>query len=148
MQSTVADELIQVVEGATERLRSLSDSEVSTKPAPGEWSKKETLGHLIDSAVNNHHRFIRAQEAGEFVFPEYEQDDWVSLQDYNASTWPELIELWRLYNRHLAQIIRRIPKEKLKVVCRIRPYEPVTLGYLVEDYLVHLKHHLGQLGAV
>ena len=81
MQSSVAEELVQVVENASERLRRLSDSKASLKPAPGQWSKKEILGHLIDSGVNNHHCFIRAQQVEEFIFAGYEQDHWVSHQD-------------------------------------------------------------------
>ena len=106
----------------------------------------EILGHLIDSATNNHHWFVRALQVEGLVFPPYEQEDWVRLQDYNSTAWESLVELWRLYNYHLAHVIRRIPGDRLEVVCRIGPHEPVTLGYLVEDYVVHLKHHLRQLG--
>jgi adenylosuccinate lyase len=67
------------------------------------------------------------------------------VQDYASSSWEELIEFWRLYNRHLAHVIRRIPEERLNVSCRIGPAEPVTLGFVVEDYLTHLKHHLQQI---
>lgn len=148
MQTQTADELIQVVEVASQRLGRLSDSEVSVKTDEGKWSRKEILGHLIDSATNNHHRFVRAQQVEEFTFPKYEQELWVKQQGYDESSWHELIEFWRLYNRHLAQVIKRIPDEKLEVVCRIGPYEPVSLRYLVEDYLIHLKHHLNQLGVI
>jgi hypothetical protein len=147
MQAHVADELSQVVETASEMLGRVSEEAALTKPADGKWSKKQILGHLIDSAVNNHHRFVRAQEVEELSFPRYEQKHWVDVQGYEESSWTELIELWRLYNRHLAQVIRRIPDGSLKVACRIGPQEPVSLEFLVEDYLVHLKHHLGQLGA-
>jgi hypothetical protein len=42
-------------------------------------------------------------------------------------------------------VIRRIPEDKLRIVCTIGPYDPVSLGFLVEDYLVHVEHHLAQL---
>lgn len=146
--ASVADELIRVVESAATRLHSVSPAESVESRSPGKWTKQEELGHLLDSAVNNHHRFIRAQEVEHLVFPKYEQDSWVSLQAYQDSDWPELIELWRLYNRHLAQVVARIPQEKLGHICTIGPYEPVTLRFLVEDYLAHLKHHLGRIGAL
>ena len=145
MGNGVANELMNAVEAAAPKLAALKDKVVSRKPAPERWSVKEILGHLVDSAANNHQRFIRAQEVDVLVFPKYEQDSWVSKQDYNNSSWPELVELWRLYNRHLAQVISRIPEEKLAVECRIGPNEAVTLQYLIEDYLAHLKHHLDQI---
>ena len=145
MTTDVADELLRVIEASSEALIRLADSEAAHRPAAGKWSKKEILGHLIDSATNNHHRFVRAQQAEEFTFPKYEQEHWVSSQGYEERPWPELVELWRLYNRHLAHVIRRIPKEKLRVICKIGPDEAVSLGYLVEDYVVHLKHHLRQM---
>lgn len=145
MNESVADELVKTVDAAAARLRELADQQVSRKPAPDRWCVKEILGHLVDSAVNNHHRFVRAQEVGSLEFPKYFQDSWVSRQGYSDSDWPPLVELWRLYNRHLAHVVRRVPAAKLVVVCRIGPYEPVTLGYLIEDYLVHLQHHLRQI---
>jgi hypothetical protein len=145
MVTGVAEELLRVVEASAERLRAVGEAEAAASPAEGRWSKKEILGHLIDSAANNHQRFVRAQEGAEYTGPRYEQEHWVGSQGYAASSWPELIEFWRLYNRHLAQVIRRIPEERLGVSCRIGPAEPVTLGFVVEDYLSHLKHHLRQI---
>jgi hypothetical protein len=145
MMMQIANELLRIVDAASINLNGFSETQAAFKPASGKWSKKQLVGHLIDSAVNNHHRFVRAQEVREFTFPKYEQEHWVNVQDYNASSWSELIELWRLYNRHLAQVIGRIPEDKLEVICRIGHYEPVTLGFIVEDYLAHTKHHLVQL---
>src|SRR5262245_9144157 len=145
MATDVAGELLGVVEAAAESLRRISDPEASQRSALGTWSKKEILGHMVDSAANNHHRFVRAQQAQELTFPAYEQEHWVSSQGYEERPWPELIDLWRLYNRHLAHIISRIADEKLAVMCAIGADKPVSLGYIVEDYLVHLKHHLQEL---
>ena len=146
MLTVIVNELLAVVEDASTRLRGMSSADVSVSPAEGKWTKKQILGHLIDSATNNHHRFVRAQEVTELEFPKYEQEHWVNAQAYNDCRWEELVELWRLYNRHIAHMMARIPSEKLSVVCRIGPYDPVTLGFLAEDYLRHLKHHLNQMG--
>jgi len=146
MRIGVASELVRVVEAASESLSRIGDAEASVKPDSGKWSKKEVLGHLVDSAVNNHHRFVRAQQVEELTFPKYEQEHWVAVQGYTERPWPELIELWRLYNRHLAHIISLIPEESLAVTCVIGPSEPVSLSYLIDDYLVHLRHHLQQIG--
>jgi DinB superfamily len=145
----IANELVGAVETASAKLKLLHETEVTLKPTPNKWSKKEILGHLMDSASNNHQRFVRAQMidgAGEFAFPGYEQDDWVRRQDYNSKPWTELVELWRLFNRHVAHALRSIADDKLETHCRIGSGEPVTLGFIAEDYLTHMKHHLEQLG--
>ncbi len=145
MPEDVAKELIAVVEAALPRLTALSEARVTHRPAPGRWTIKEVLGHLIDSAANNHQRFVRAQFVGELTFPKYEQNEWVQAQNYNAIEWPELIEFWRRYNLHLAHVIQNIAAEALGVSCRVGDYEPVSLKFLTEDYVVHLKHHLAKI---
>ena len=145
MPENVAKELMAVVQAVLPRLTALSEAMVTHRPAPDRWTIKEVLGHLIDSAANNHQRFVRAQFVSELVFPKYEQNEWVQSQNYNAIEWPELIEFWRRYNLHLAHIIRNIAPEALGVRCRIGDYEPVSLEFLTEDYVVHLKHHLAKI---
>jgi hypothetical protein len=141
----IAEELIEVVESCAARLAVLSADSVTHKPSPARWSIQEVIGHLVDSASNNHQRFVRAQQADELVLPDYEQNFWVASQGYNHCDWLELLDLWRLYNRHLAHVIRRIPDVKMQVQCTIGPNAPVSLSYLVEDYLVHLKHHVNKI---
>ena len=141
----LADDLVAVVEAAVARLRAIGDDSAAGRARPDAWSIKEIVGHLIDSAANNHQRFVRAQQTDELVFPEYDQDAWVRLQQYQARPWSGLIEFWAVYNRHLSDTIRAIPEDALGVTCRIGASEPVTLRALVEDYLVHLRHHLAQI---
>ena len=149
MTDQTAIQLRSTVEKTLLRLREVDETAARRKPAPEKWSIQEILGHLIDSAVNNHHRFIRAQEAGDvLVFPKYEQDYWVTRQGYNEACWPELIDLWRLYNHHLCHVIQSVDPDALAVECRIGPGEPVTLQFLIEDYLYHLEHHLSQIHAL
>lgn len=145
MIDDTANELIHIVESTAERLKKIDENTARAKPNPAKWSIQEILGHLVDSAANNHQRFVRAQEVDKLVFPKYEQDHWVHVQGYNESSWTDLIKLWRLYNLHLAQVIARLPGEKLAMECKIGPYEPVSLEYLVKDYVVHMKHHLKQI---
>ena len=145
----------ETIRSASARLDEIS-AEASTKSLNGEWSRREILGHLIDSAANNHQRFVRAQFKDDLVFPGYEQEQWVSSQRYNDEPWPDLIELWRAYNLHLVHVVAHIPEDVLT-----RPREkhsldqiafnavdqsaPATLEYLIRDYLAHLKHHLDQI---
>jgi hypothetical protein len=147
MVNAVADELIAVVEKASAEMRAFDAARSGERPAADAWSPREVLGHLIDSAANNHQRFVRAQEAPRFAGPGYDQDHWVRVQDYRNAGWSELVELWRLYNRHLAHVIRNIPSAALSVECVIGSNDPVTLAFLVEDYVVHMKHHLDQIRA-
>ena len=145
MTGNSAERLRQTVSRAVGRLRTCNDAEASFKPTPTRWSKKEVLGHLIDSASNNHQRFVRAQLHGDLRFPGYEQEGWARCQDYAAADWQMLIDLWRSYNQHLAHVIARIPADRLATLCWIGDGDAVTLEWLVEDYQRHLDHHLLQL---
>jgi len=139
---SAADRLARVLESAPRRLVDLSDDEASRRPAPDRWSKKEILGHLIDSAGNNHQRFVRTQIAGRLDFPNYEQESWVAIQSYATESWPDLVNLWLLLNRHLLHIIRALPASNLSLTCAIGGKEPIQLSELIDGYVDHLEHHL------
>jgi len=145
MFESLATELTGVVDDAAQALRAIDEETASKKPAPDVWSIKEILGHLIDSAANNHHRFVRAQLATELSFPGYEQNAWVQLQDHQARPWHQLVEFWLHYNHHLAHLIRRIPPVAGRVPVRIGDNGPLTVSALAEDYVAHLRHHLEQI---
>lgn len=145
MLDSLADDLIRVVDHATPELRAIDEARAGSKPKADVWSVKEILGHLIDSASNNHQRFVRAQLAGELTFPEYEQNGWVASQGYQTRPWSELIDLWVVYNQHLAHVIRRIPDASANVSCRLGTHEPITLTALAQHYVGHVRHHLEQI---
>lgn len=145
MLESLTNELTRVVDVAGSELRTIDDERAGSKPKADVWSIKEILGHLVDSASNNHQRFVRAPLGGELTFPGYEQNGWVASQDYQTRPWRELIDLWVLYNHHLAHVIRRIPDTAANVLCRIGTNEPITLSSLAQDYLGHLRHHLEQI---
>lgn len=147
-RSTLASESV--------RLMAMRDEAASRRPSAGKWSPKEVIGHLIDSAANNHSRFVRAQIEDDMIFPGYNQDAWVRLQRYNERPWMELISLWRAYNAHLASIVAAISPDRLslqrtrhnldQIAWRTVPADqPATLEYFIRDYLGHMKHHLSQI---
>jgi hypothetical protein len=140
-----ADRLARILAATPLRLADVSDADASQPPATGGWSKKEILGHLIDSAANNHQRFVRAQLAPSLEIPGYEQERWVTAQHYAAEPWPDLANLWLLYNRHLAHIIRTLPEASLSALCTIGANAPVPLSEVVTGYVDHLEHHLAQI---
>lgn len=155
--TTIAARLRRDLLEAAPRLRALSESEAERRPAPGKWSPKEVLGHLVDSASNNHQRFVRARFQEDLVFPGYEQDDWVAAERWQERPWSEIVELWRLFNLHLAHVIECTPgaiarrahtRHNLheRAWRAIDPLEPATLAWFEEDYVLHLEHHLAQAG--
>ena len=145
MISHPARRLAELLETVPARLAQFSEEQAARKPDPARWSKKEILGHLIDSAANNHQRFVRAQLAPAIELPGYEQEGWVRSQQYQAEPWPDLIQMWRVYNRHLAHVMEAISPECRTHPCTIGGAPAVTLGFVVDDYVRHLEHHLGQI---
>jgi hypothetical protein len=138
-------QLQQIIEQMENRLLAFSETETRTRPSATKWSKKEVLGHLIDSAANNHQRFVRAQLQRELTFPGYAQEDWNRVQQYQSERWGSLVRLWASYNLHLAHVMSVIPEGDGRNLCTIGGSEPVTLEFLVNDYVRHLEHHLSQI---
>ncbi len=139
------ERILEIVDQAEQPLRGIGDRQAEEKRSAGKWSRKETLGHLIDSAANNHQRFIRCLLEGGLVFPGYLQTEWVAKQAYAEESWDLLVGLWSVFNRHLAHVLSLVPREKLAAQCRIGDGSPVTLGFLIDDYIRHVKHHLEQI---
>jgi hypothetical protein len=141
----VASALRSVVEQAAVGFTRLTEREAVRDRGQGRWVTKEILGHLIDSAVNNHQRFVRAQLANPFIGPGYDQQAWVQVHRYRDRPWPELVELWVALNRHVAAVIEGVPVEKLQTPCTIGDREPASLEWWTRDYVRHLRHHLEQI---
>ena len=106
------------------------------------WTRKQVLGHLIDSAANNHQRFIRLQHGDLRGFPGYDQEFWVQAGAYQHSTWNDLLVLWRSYNLQLAMVIAHLDPATLSAQWVDRQ---VSLEFLITDYVDHLQHHLRQI---
>jgi hypothetical protein len=140
-----AADLRAIVSDTAKKLQALSEEDVTRSRGAGKWVKKEILGHLIDSALNNQERFVRAQMTDRLVWPGYEQDRWVSVQKYRERHWTELLQLWEQLNRHIAHVMTIVPPDRLSAQCVIGNDEPVTLEWLMSDYIRHLRHHLNQI---
>jgi hypothetical protein len=138
-------ELDSLLAMAGPQLLTLSETECSSRPAEDKWSKKEILGHLIDSASNNHQRFVRGQLSSEIRLPGYEQEEWVRTQAYQKESWENLVQLWKALNLHLLHLGRMMPGDRLRSMCFIGTNEPVTLEFIFVDYVRHVKHHLQQI---
>ena len=140
------DRLARLLEEVPARLAGLSEEEAPRPRAGGKWSPKQIVGHLIDSASNNHQRWVRGMAAPQTAFPKYEQESWVESQGYAGERWADLACLWLFYNRHLLHLARGMTAEQAAHLCAVGDKAPVTLAALVEDYLVHLEKHLAQIG--
>ncbi len=113
----------------------------------GGWTRKQIVGHLLDSAANNRQRFVRATIDGAYSGPGYAQDDWVAVHGYAHLSWKTLVEWWNVEHDILMALVERIPEERLKAMCTVGNEAPVTLRYLIEDYTRHQFHHFEQINA-
>ena len=144
MQDVAAD-ILRILDDTLPRFAAFSEADAASVRPGGAWTRKQILGHLVDSAANNHQRFVRAQLQDELVFPSYEQEGWVAVQAYSERPWPSLVALWEALNRHVAHVIARIPRERLARPVRLGEHAPMTLEFVARDYVRHLRHHLEQI---
>ena len=134
-----ADDLREILQNATLLLEKISDIDASGAAAQDKWSKKQILGHLVDSASNNQQKFIRAMAEERTEFVGYAQNHWVDSQKYNLVNWSELVTLWRSFNLHIAHIIENVDPDLLSNTISIDGSEPFTLKFIMTDYNEHLK---------
>ncbi|MBV8551681.1 MAG: DinB family protein [Acidobacteriaceae bacterium] len=131
-------------EGA--KLGKISELDASARHGGGEgWSRKQELGHLIDSATNNRVRFVVAALSRNYTGPTYDANGWVELGGYTDANWSDLVELWVRLNEALARVVERIPNDKLWTPCVVGGADPVSLEFLIDDYVLHMQHHLDHI---
>jgi DinB superfamily len=132
-----------IIDKVPSLLAQIGEEKMSMKPSPAKWSKKEIIGHLIDSATNNHHRFVRGQfEKNPEIF--YDQNKWNTFGFYQEIDSNQIINFWKIYNIQLLEIIKRIPSDHLNNQIRIGG-DLLTLEYSIVDYVDHMEHHLRQI---
>ena len=145
MSRELAQKLRTLIDGEIANLQAVTEEKAAAKPGAERWSRKEEIGHLIDSATNNHVRIVRATLEAEFQGAPYDQPGWVRAHAYQDLPWPALVDFWSRYNALLAHVVERIPGERLNSPCIITGYPAFTLEGLIEDYMRHLRHHLDHI---
>lgn len=146
--SALAARLARTIAAEVVHLRAVPDRPATAapnRPSGVGWSQREELGHLIDSAVNNHARIVRAALEAAYEGPGYDQAGWVEAHRYRDVPWTELVDVWHAHNRILVPLIAAIPDAKLATPCTVGAGAPVTLGFLIDDYVLHMRHHLDQV---
>jgi hypothetical protein len=136
-----SEELLKIVHDAELFLSRISKEKSESIPGTS-WTIKEIIGHLIDSACNNHQRYIRLQAGALIDFPDYDQNSWVDSAGYKNLDWQDILNLWISYNTVLAGIIANIDESYLNNYWKKKE---ITLEFLINDYIRHINHHLDQI---
>jgi DinB superfamily len=129
-------------------LKSLPEALTDVPWREGGWTRKQIVGHLLDSAGNNRQRFVRASIDGTYSGPTYAQDAWVAAHGYTEQEWATLMAWWKAEHDILMAVVDRIPEDRLETPCVVGENTPVTLQFLIEDYVEHQRWHVRQLLAV
>src|ERR1700722_11458316 len=140
------DKLKEIAAKGPALLTAISADEAAKNPVPEKWSKKQELGRMVDSACNKHQRIVRAQLEKDPSLRGYDGDRWVSLHNYQAMEWNEIIECWRTVTQQLIRAASAIPPQAGERKLKVGGGDPITLGFLVKDYVDHLLHHLRHIG--
>ena len=131
-----------------ERFLRFSEEEILEKPAPGKWSKKEILGHLVDSAINNLKRFTDVQALPQpCKLVQYRQNELVSINRYQQVPLEHVLEMWRSLNKQIVYVVRNTDAEKFELVFEFPndERELKTFGWVFCDYVGHMEHHFRQI---
>ncbi len=146
MNASLTNRHQQLYKQIPSRILALPEAELIEKPTPNKWSKKEVLGHLIDSAINNHTRLIQIQiEPQLLVIEKYAQDDWVRLHQYQEWNTEVLVRCWQSHQHQIIVLMEVASEEALYKLCDIGNGELKTMRWLYQDYVAHLEHHLHQI---
>jgi len=155
-KSKYCEQLNKIITNSVDKINAIGNQDFEYKASVSKWSKKEILGHLIDSAYNNHQRFLRANAQNNLVFQGYDQDEWVIKNNYQNRSRKDVLNTWITVNRHLGILIESLPNEVLTrqtqthnfhKICMnlLKEKETSTLSYLIWDYLFHIEYHLNQI---
>jgi len=147
MSTKIANAFTQQITELRDALDDLPSDLANIPWRTGGWTRKQILGHLLDSAANNRQRFVRAAIDGAYAGPTYAQDAWVNMHGYAHHSWKTLVQWWKVEHDILLALVERIPEERMTAMCTVGNDAPVTLRYLIEDYTRHQSHHFDQLNA-
>lgn len=145
--STITNGILTFIDTWEQQLIDLPVDKISNRRNKQNRTIKQILGHLIDSAANNHQRMVRLQYTAKLQFPDYQQDNdlWIALQDYENADWFTLIQLWKYYNLHMIQVIKSVDMSKLDNSWQSFEGATVTLRQMIEVYLGHIELHFNEI---
>lgn len=140
----ITDRIEELVSIWEVKLLPLSHEAITERLNSQNRSIKQIIGHMIDSATNNQHRMVRLQYTESLDFPDYrnENDEWISIQNYQHEEWSLMIHLWKYINLHMAHLFLNIRTESLNNTWKDAENTSITLREMIEGYLVHFELHL------
>ena len=145
--SIITNGILRYIDTWEQKLIELPTDTITQKRNKQNRTIKQILGHLTDSAANNHQRMVRLQYNEKLEFPDYQQDNdlWIALQDYQNADWNVTIQFWKLYNLHMIQVIKSVDQTKLDHSWQSFEGNTVTLQQMIEGYLGHIELHFNEI---
>jgi hypothetical protein len=145
MATPLAENFRRELDAIYAALREIPPALAGAPWGAGGWTRKQVMGHLLDSATNNRQRFVRAATEGRYAGPKYAQEAWVAAHGYAGQAWETLLVWWKAEHEILAEVVDRIPEERLEASCVVGADAAVPLRFVIQDYLRHQRHHLEQI---
>ncbi|MBM3767182.1 MAG: DinB family protein [Acidobacteria bacterium] len=94
-------------------LQALGEARCSLPAAPGKWTIKQAIGHLIDTERVFGYRALRFARNDQTPLAGFEQDDWAPNAPYDRYTLEELIAEFRAVRAATIALFAKLTPEEM-----------------------------------
>lgn len=125
-------------------LHALPEEKAAIRPAPGEWSVKEVIGHISDTERIFAYRALRIARGDTTPLPGFEQDAYVQSTDFNARSLTDLLDEFAFQRRANVMCFKSLTEAEI-ARCGTASNAAVSVRALLYIMAGHVLHHLESL---